>query len=137
MYLVDTSVWIDFLRDKTNPSVHFFEDLIDNQIPFGITGMIYQEILQGAATQKDFNRLVDYLTTQHFFHAKDVVGTYESAAKIYFNCRRRGVTVRSTSDCFIAQIAIDHDLTLLHNDQDFVRIKKIIPTLKLCKVRSQ
>lgn len=131
MYLVDTSIWIDYLREKNNKSAQFFLDIIENNVPFGITGVIYQEILQGAASVKDFQELVDYLSTQHFFHPKDDIVTYQAAAKLYFDCRRKGLTVRSTTDCFIAQIAIEHNLILVHNDRDYLQINKINPKLKL------
>jgi predicted nucleic acid-binding protein len=31
----------------------------------------------------------------------------------------------------IAQVAIEHDLLLLHNDQDFDRMAEVIPALQL------
>ena len=131
MYLIDTSIWIDYLRNKENKNVQHFMQIMDNKIPFGITGLIYQEILQGAASLKDYNQLTSYLSTQEFFHAQDEINSYQAAARIYFNCRRKGLTIRSTIDCFIAQIAIEHDLILLHNDNDYVLIKKANPELKI------
>src|SRR5438552_15552264 len=99
MYLVDTSVWIDYLREKNNIATDFFSDVIDNNIPFGITSAIYQEIIQGAKTQKDWNKLVKYLSTQYFFHPTDLISTYEKAGKLYFDCRRQETTPRSTIHC--------------------------------------
>lgn len=105
--------------------------MLDDEIPFGITGIIYQEILQEAASKTDFNQLVDYLGTQRFYHLKNDILSYQSAAKIYFDCRRKGIIIRSTIDCFIAQIAIENDLVLLHNDEDYNRIHAVAPSLKL------
>jgi predicted nucleic acid-binding protein len=34
-------------------------------------------------------------------------------------------------DCLIAQIAIEHDLVLLQDDDDYERIRKVVPALKL------
>ena len=129
MVLVDTSVWIDFFRNKDHAAVRQFIGICNNHIPFGITGVIYQEILQGAASATDFKRLSDSLQTQLFFHPKDNLATYHEAAKIYFDCRRRGITVRSTIDCLIAQIAIEQRLCLLHHDRDFEVIKQVRPQL--------
>lgn len=131
MYLIDTSVWIDYFREIGNTSTIQFNAILDGHLPFGITGVIYQEILQGAASEKDFKQLKDYLITQRFFHPQDEIITYESAAKLFYLCRRKGITIRSTIDCFIAQIAIEHGLTLLHNDQDYYRIQSVIPELIL------
>ncbi|MFU8789259.1 MAG: PIN domain-containing protein [Methylobacter sp.] len=48
-----------------------------------------------------------------------------------FPARRQGITIRSTIDCLIAQIAIEHDLILLHSDKDFLQLTKTAPQLKL------
>lgn len=131
MYLVDTSVWIDYFRNKDNTSTVKFASILDRGLPFGLTGVIYQEILQGAVSEMDFNQLKDYLSTQRFFHPKDEIITHEGAAKLFYLCRRKGITIRSTIDCLIAQIAIDYGLVILHNDQDYNRIQSIVPELLL------
>jgi len=57
--------------------------------------------------------------------------SYEDAALMYMNCRKAGITVRSSIDMIIAQIAIENQLYLLHNDADYDNIAKIIKELKL------
>ena len=131
MYLVDTSVWIGYLRGEENESVARFVDVLDLGLPFGITGVIYGEVLQGARTPTDFERLKEYMSTQRFYHLRDPIAGYEEAARLYYRCRRGGVTVRSTIDCLIARIAIEHDVSLLHNDDDFVNMGSIVTELKL------
>lgn len=131
MYLVDTSIWIDYLKDKNNASVKLLEKILDEGAPFGITSVIYQEILQGAASHKDYIHLVEYLSTMRFFHPLDPIISFQSAAKLYFDCRKQGITIRSTIDCLIAQIAVENKLVLLHADTDYQRIKKIAPDLEL------
>ncbi len=131
MFLVDTSVWIDYFREKNNSSVQYLVTLLDEEAPFGITGIIYQELLQGAASKSDFDYLSEYLGTQRFYHLHDDVQSYQNAAKLYFDCRRKGITIRSTIDCLIAQITIENNLILLHNDEDFKRISMVSPDLKL------
>jgi len=53
-----------------------------------------------------------------------------SAARIYFDCRRVGLAVRSAIDCLIAQVAIEHDVPLLHDDRNFEQIAQVLPKLK-------
>lgn len=134
MYLVDTSVWVDYFREKVNPATQFFEKILDQKLPFGISSLIYQEILQGAASTKDFKSLSEYLITQRFHHPKDPVASYQAASQLYFSCRTKGVTIRSTIDCLIAQIAIEHDLFILHNDKDYIQLNKVVPNLKLVNI---
>lgn len=126
MVLVDTSVLIDYFRDIDNPVTGKLQFILDNNIPFGINSFIYQEVLQGVKTEKDFQRLKRYLETQRFYNLKDEKESFARAAKIYFMCRRKGITISSTIDCLIVQTALEHDLYLLHNDSDFDMIRKVV-----------
>jgi predicted nucleic acid-binding protein len=132
MYLVDTSVWIDYLRDRVdNLAVQRFVDILDEGMPFGLNGLICQEILQGASSKAAFDELADYLSTQRFYSLLDEREGHQLAAALYFNCRRKGITIRNTVACLIARTAIEHDLILLHNDTDYVHLAKIFPALKI------
>lgn len=42
--------------------------------------------------------------------------SWTQAARIYFELRRQGITVRNTIDCLIAASTIEHKLLLLHID---------------------
>lgn len=129
MYLVDTSVWIDYLQQRESEGGTRFAEALERGVPFGITGVIYQEVLQGAASEADFEKLSEYLGTQRFYHPRDPVESYQRAAGLYFRCRRAGVTIRSTVDCLIAQVSIEHDLLLLHSDKDYERMSNVIEEL--------
>lgn len=133
-HLVDISGWIDFFRQRKTPAVDEFYRILDRVQQYGITELIYQEVIQGALNEKDFTSLDDYLIAQTFFYPKHHPETYRQAAQIYFTCRRNGITIRSTIDCLIAQTAIKHDLVLLHSDKDFENIAEIFPTLRLYTV---
>jgi len=126
MILVDSSVLIDFFKGTNNASAKKLVDIIERNIPFGITSLIYQEVLQGAKTVSEFKLLQEYLSTQTFYHPEEIIESYEKSAKIFFNLRRKGVTIRSSIDCFIAQIAKEHNLYLLHNDKDFKQICRLV-----------
>jgi predicted nucleic acid-binding protein len=127
MVLVDTSVLIDFLRGTDNAAVGRFQQILDNAIPFGISPLIYLEVLQGTRTEKDYTMVKNYLETHRFFGLLDEKESYAAAARIFFDCRRKGFTINSTVDCLIARTAIENDLALLHNDADFDRIRKVAP----------
>jgi hypothetical protein len=127
MVLVDTSILIDFLRGSDNAAVRRFQQILESNIPFGITPLIYLEVLQGTRTDKDYATVKSYLETHRFFSLLDEKESYAAAARIYFDCRRKGITINSTVDCLIAQTAIENDLTLLHNDADFDRMRRVAP----------
>ncbi len=126
MILVDTSTMINYLRGNDDDAALTLQYIIDNNIPFGINSFIYQEVLQGVATEKDFIKVKRYLDTQRFYELKDKKESYASAAKIYFQCRKKGITINSTIDCLIAQTVIENNLYLLHSDSDFDNISKVI-----------
>ena len=130
MYLVDTSVWIDYINGRDAEQVNFLDDLLKNPLAVGITDFIYMEILQGAKDQKSLDQLRRYFSGQQFYRFTDPEHSHASAAQIYFDCRRLGVTVRSTLDCLIAQCAIENALILLHHDRDFIQIAKLVPDLR-------
>jgi predicted nucleic acid-binding protein len=131
MLLVDTSVWIGFLRGTDSESVERLKAVLMSSEPVGINGLIYQEILQGADSVEHHEEYRDYFGSQPFFHPRDLVASYAEAARLFFWCRRNGVTIRSTADCLIAQIAIEHELVLLHDDRDFDRMAQIVRELKV------
>ena len=83
------------------------------------------ELLQGAADEREWAMLADFLDGQDYIEASG--DTWRNAARIYFDLRRRGRTIRSPIDCCIAQLAIENDLRLLHEDRDFETIAEIRP----------
>lgn len=123
MVLVDTSVFIDFFKSKNTHATRQLESILDAQCC--ITPIVFQEILQGAKDDREFDLLKSFLSTQFFCYPADPVATYERAAKIFFSARRKGITILSTIDCLIAQIAIDNNVPLLQDDQDYIEIAKI------------
>ncbi len=131
MHLIDTSVWISYLRAEQTSATQYLSHLLAVNAPYGITALIYQELLQGARTPKDFKQLAVFLGTQYFYSPKDELTSYQAAAKIYYDCRKKGITIRSTIDCLIAQIALEYNLVLVHQDHDFKNITQVYPALKL------
>lgn len=127
MILVDTSVLIDFFKSSKSEAALRFKLVLEQGLNFGITSHVFQEVLQGAKSEKEYKLLRRYLETQRFFHPKDPVDSFAEAARIFFQCRKKGLTIRSTIDCLIAQIAMEHDLLLLHSDQDFHLMANVIP----------
>lgn len=130
MILVDSTVWIDLLRKKEGQHVERLKELLAFHNA-AIAPVIFQEILQGAKSPEDFARLRDYFITLPFLNSFDPVLTYEKAGELFARCRWKGITPRSPHDCLIAQIAIEHEVALLHDDRDFLAISSIEPKLQI------
>jgi len=124
MILVDTSVWIEILRDKTGNIVKAFQKVIGAET-YVISRFNQLEILQGARDQKEWELLENYLSAQYYLEASQ--NSWPEAAMIYYELRRKGVTINSPVDCCIAQIALEHGAFLLHHDKDFEKISRIRP----------
>ena len=131
MVLVDTSVWVDFLRGRDAPHVAALCGLLARGDGAGVAPPILQEILQGAENTDRFEAWQKRFTRLPCCSPADFAISAVQAARLFLRCRLRGVTPRSSNDCLIACIAIEHDVPLLHNDHDFVAIASVEPRLRL------
>jgi predicted nucleic acid-binding protein len=127
MIAVDTSVLVALFRGEKGAAATKLREIELQGVAFYIPAICCQEVLQGARDEREWKRLVDVLATQKIMSAKDPWKTHLSAARIYYECRRRGITIRSTIDCFIAALALEYEAVLLHTDTDFERLKKVCP----------
>ncbi len=115
MILVDTSAWIEFLRDTDSPVCHRVDELLAEEV--AICDVIRMEVLAGARDERHLHRLRRLLARATVLPTGPA--DYEQAASIYRQCRREGVTVRKLIDCLIAAVAIRADVAILHQDADF------------------
>ena len=122
MMLVDTTVWIDFFADRSEPHVTALQELIENEEDLCLCGVILAEVLQGIRSEADYIKTKNYFTNLIFLPMRQA--TFVRAAELYRSLRKRGVTIRKPIDCMIAAVAIEHDIRLLHNDRDFDFIAK-------------
>jgi predicted nucleic acid-binding protein len=123
--VVDTSAVIDLLRGRRTMQARNLELLIELGETIALPAVVMQELLQGARDESEWRALSRYLATQEILGADRE--THRRAAKIYYDCRRGGLTVRSSVDCLIAQIALDHGGFLLADDRDYAAIAAVRP----------
>ena len=131
MILVDSSVWIDFMRGTDSRERYALHRLIETEEDLALTEIILTEVLQGIKDDRDFKRVKEYLLEFPVFRPQGIA-TYLAAANLYRDCRCKGKTVRKTIDCIIAAICLENDLWLLHKDRDFDLIAACAP-LKVLK----
>lgn len=121
MILVDTSVWIEFLRCTGSPAHVQLRSLIEEDAPLATTDPVVMEILAGAREEDDVRPLRDMLAALTHLPI-DGLADFEHAAAIQRSCRRAGQTVRSSMDCLIAAVAIREGAAILAQDRDFAVI---------------
>ena len=115
MILIDTSAWIEFLRDTGSPVCQRVDDLLASEI--ATCDVVRMEVLAGARSEQHLQQLRRLLARASTLPMEPV--DYEAAAALYRACRQRGYTVRKLVDCLIAAVAIRGSVPLLHKDADF------------------
>lgn len=124
MVIVDTTVWIDYLRGLQNNETNYFDRELGRQ-RFGLTDLILCEVLQGVRDEQASKRVFRELRKFELFET----GGEElavAAARNFRDLRRRGRTVRKTIDCLIATFCLRHGHSLLHRDRDFDHFEQIL-----------
>ena len=134
MLLVDSSVWIDWLRGAATSAVRF----VQAREPFeeiALTQMIYLEVLQGVSSDRQYADCQSVLGAQTMLQPVDALGTFEAAAQLYRKARKKGLTIRKSTDCLIAAIALEQGAMLVHNDRDFMALAQAEPMLVVYPAR--
>lgn len=117
MILVDTSVWIDFFVGKETEEIKMLEYFIEEQKDLAICGVIMTEVLQGIRNDREYQETKRVLSKLLYLSMDEKI--FVESADLYRKLRRNGLTIRSTIDCLIASLCIDHGAHLLHRDRDF------------------
>jgi predicted nucleic acid-binding protein len=120
MIVVDTSAWIEFLRDTGSPVCVALDRMLDTDL--AICDAISMEILAGARDEHHLTQLRGLLGRATMLPTTPA--DYDQAAALYRMCRRRGETVRKLIDCLIAAVAIRADAEVLHADADFTTLAR-------------
>lgn len=124
MVLVDSTVWIDWLRNRSSPATTRLDALLDEGEAV-IAPVILQEILQGAASPQALRTLRRRFGALPFLEPGQGGGTHAEAGALYARCRWAGITPRSPHDCLIARLAVENAVPLLHDDRDFEHIAEV------------
>ena len=115
MILIDTSAWIEFLRDTGTATCNRVEALLESEI--AICDAVRMEVLAGARDERHLMSLRRLLARATVLPTGPM--DYDEAAALYRVCRREGKTVRRLMDCLIGAVAIRAAAPVLHDDADF------------------
>jgi len=130
LILVDSTVWIDLLRNCETVPVSRLRTLLDAG-EATVAPVIVQELVQGASDAAGFARLQRYFTAIPITGAGNSLELHVAAGRLYARARWQGVTPRSPHDCLIAATAVYQRIPLLHDDRDFESLSRVEPKLKL------
>lgn len=125
MILADTSAWIEFDRASGSPVDLRLSLLISTTDAVRVTEPVIMELLMGARSDDRADALRRMLSAFPLV-ACDPAVDFAAAARVYRQCRRRGVTPRGAVDCLIAAIARRTGCALLTGDRDLVAISHVM-----------
>ena len=123
MILIDTSAWVEFLRDTGSEVCNRVDRLLGADV--ATCDPVLMEVLAGGRDDAHLRQLRSLLARATVVETRPV--HYEEAAALYRTCRRRGETVRKMNDCLIAASAISAGVPILHADADFEVLARHTP----------
>lgn len=120
VYLLDSSLWIDF-RWPHKGLAEKLKDFLDQQeATFAINGIILAEVLRGLGNSKKDEEQKKYL--QRLIYLDISKEDYVRASELARGLDRRGLKL-GLPDCIIAANAMNYDIILLATDKHFQRFK--------------
>jgi hypothetical protein len=119
MILVDSSVWIDYLRGAPEAEALRLDDLLaEGEETLLVGDLILMEVLRGCRSQREYDQVLKVLSALECV----TLGGRSiaiAAAQNYRALLKRGVTVSKGVDLLIATWCIEERCALLHADRDF------------------
>ncbi len=117
MIIVDSSIWIDYFNNKNTLQTRHLDFLLGQQ-EVGIGDIILTEVLQGFTNDSDYQQAKELMLSFDIF---PLVGERLAilSADNYRFLRKKGLTVRKTTDVMIASFCIANNYPLLFSDKDF------------------
>jgi predicted nucleic acid-binding protein len=120
--LLDTSVWIEFMRGR-EPVCSEVRAMLDNDM-IVCNGIILAELLQGVKSGNESKFIKNFPDVFEF--PAETVDRWMRSGELAAAMRAKGVTV-PLSDCFIAVSAVDAASELVSADNHFEEIARFIP----------
>lgn len=119
MITADASVWIAFFHGQPTPQARALDAALDdaaNEIV--LLDVTLMEVLRGFRHESDWRHARSLFAPLPLFTAGGEAVAL-TAATLYRDLRRRGVTVRSAIDLLVGAWCIRNRCALIHADRDF------------------
>lgn len=121
--VVDTSVWVDFLRGGRSRDAGAVEELVRSARAV-TCGIVLAELLAGVKNAGQRARLSEALAGLDYVEMREQ--TWRRAGELAAGLRSKGRTL-PMSDVIVAALALEHDLSVFTTDNHF----RHIPGLRL------
>jgi predicted nucleic acid-binding protein len=130
MFVVDSSVWIDFFNGKFNQETEILDDALGSEL-VALGDIMLAEVLQGFRSDRDYRKARALLLSLDVANMLNTSIALRSAEN-YRSLRKKGATVRKTTDCIIATWCIENSIPLLYSDRDFQPFREHLGLQSLC-----
>lgn len=123
--LVDTSVWIEFFKPRSETG-NRLEMLISKNMVW-ICGVVLFELVQGVRSEDEKAKILGALSDLRY--AEMTRSLWQKAGELSVSLKKKRLTM-PLSDIFVATIAIEHKISIFTLDKHFEQISN----LKLYKI---
>ena len=120
--LIDTSVWIEYLRDKSSPVADKMDQILSEDDVF-VPNIVIAELIQGAKSSKEISVIKDFLDAFHIIDQRE--DSWIKAGKLAYDLKKKGKTIHLV-DCYIAVIAQEYKCKIFTLNRHFKEIKKSV-----------
>lgn len=125
MITADSSVWIGFFNGSDSPQIRALDEVLDDSAnEIVLLDVVLMEVLRGFRLDRDCRQAKELFAPLPVFTAGGEAVAL-SAASLYRDLRREGLTVRSPIDLLIGTWCIRNDCLLLHDDRDFDGMERL------------
>ena len=119
MFVVDSSVWIDFFRGSDTPAKAKLKALLaDGSTGIIVPDLVLYEVLRGFRHEREYRSALQ-LMRGFIWESAFSPELAQESAQHYRAMVGQGFTIRSALDVMIGAFCIERDYTLLHSDRDF------------------
>lgn len=120
--LIDTSVWIDYFRERDKLLCEKVDEVLSLSEVF-VPKVVIAELIQGAVSEKELTVIAEFIDAFNIIdQAED---TWSKAGRLSFSMKRKGITVNLV-DCYIAVLAHENNCLIFSLDTHFKDIKKFL-----------
>jgi predicted nucleic acid-binding protein len=120
--LIDTSVWINFFRDKSPSFSQKVDGLVANNEIY-VPTIVVAELIQGSKSDREVMAVKEFLEAFHIIDQKE--DTWIRAGELSYRLKRKGKRV-NLADCYLSIIAEDNGCQIFTLDEHFKDIKAAI-----------
>jgi hypothetical protein len=113
--LIDTSVWIDYFRNKSVVFVEFVQGIVKAH-EICVPRIVLAELMQGAKSEKELSVIAAFM--EAFTIIDQTEQTWLRAGRASYELKKKGKSVNLT-DCYIAVIAKENGCCVFTLDRHF------------------